>query len=578
MLGSNRVIISGSPPQKIPDPIHSSTSWGKWSVQTLKNMPSDLFVLASRIIGTCFCFSLSTVAFLGHTFVGAPLKLVGSMCFGYEVDVLGPVYRALYEIPKTIINPDLLRTYNVLMGKEELAAVEQKHDGSKTILSQSHRTSGGDTIYEQTVIEEKSWMSCNAVRDSLKKASSVVAWLADLKPCIPNLMQHRVIDGTGKVISQTARFGAITDPRYGYYSLKDLKIIAKELESFKRSNHLVELKNRLYKPGEKIEKKLAENPKAVEYLEESKRQLNSIKTLKDVQKIIDERTAWCGSQFLQLLTSQIENNVNSINELQDNKPFKMINLSLVHEDAKIEKAGLMHDERVIRNDMKKTFRAFADYSIEFDEVCKEPKIDRNKKVIRMPRPDGLKQSVHKVQFKPVLFNISIQKKIANTKSQKQLNEQALKNLGVASPINDPDFNFFFDKKKLTSEDASHLMSILRREYPLSVFSVNCYSGKDRTGEVVAKDAQQNTEKWFIDSHLDNSESPLIAKKKALNVPSMGAIYTTSLSAKVVEYNTGVRFLKIVPLFMPDKIKGCKQCGSYAIGYFRALLLGNKIAD
>ena len=188
------------------------------------------------------------------------------------------------------------------------------------------------------------------------------------------------------------------------------------------------------------------------------------------------------------------------------------------------------------------------------------------------------------------FNISISKDQTNTKDQREINKEAFAELEKLKILRTVEFETLktniLTKKQLSYQEALQMLQLLRESGISS--GIMCYSGKDRTGVIVANLARIITEKA-----LNNSSS------------TMGSINARSLAVSVSDYNavnpyendtsvdsttaildqnsttqqeiytpTKITFLKLGPNVQDSRLKKCQQILHVAVGYLK----GTNIAD
>lgn len=574
----------------------------------LQNVPSqNIFSrVVKGVLLTTLAVPVASVAYGLYT-AGRVIPCGIAKACGYDWHIISPRTKRLIG--------DIAENYKFLIHgykASDILKTESEGDAHKTvILEQRHKVildSGEEEVVEESIryspenssksdskeIYSPTWVSCNYTRDLLTEKSTD-EFFEELKPIIPNLAVRSVKVGEeSREIEESARgdetaqlvgaeattdlsftmcqCGAITDARYGNVSLPDLEKIENELITSKRTSLRVSSQSEDIKPEEGDETFLeglksqltkeadkAEG-KAKEYAQKSLNQLEGIETLESAQNIKKERVEWLGKQFCQLLSLQLENMDDSgLETKSDTKPhdeLSMVGVGLLHDKAKTEKAGLIHNERVMKEDTDAIYKKFNGATVEFITQG-DPRIafkdDGSVEKVFLYKPENCKITSKEITIKASYMNISIDKDTENTEEQKAINRAALENLGLE---NDKDFAFLLNNTYLTEDDALKLANLLAEKRPNVRLTISCYSGKDRTGQLGAKLAKSQTEKQL-----------------KCRAPTMGSLGPDSLVVKAIEHNTGRAEVKLGIWH-----RGWSDTVDIIDGYVSALLSGKSGAE
>ncbi len=236
---------------------------------------------------------------------------------------------------------------------------------------------------------------------------------------------------------------------------------------------------------------------------------------------------------MQYLRFQIDNSPKQVTE----GILTLIDLSLIHDKPTMEKAGLMHDEKVIKEDMSAIYDRFHDSTVNFFEPSSSEncRIDysQGKPVIYLPKPKSMENISESLTLKTAYFNVGIEKNQKNTEAQQGLNAKALEHLGFGS--SDERFAFLREKKTLSDDDAVLLMKLLRENSQNAVFGIHSYSAKDRTSLIGGKDAGGITEKTLTEK-----------RNRPVSAVTLGRMGSDSLAVAAIEKNTGKMEVKLDP--------------------------------
>jgi hypothetical protein len=582
--------ISGIPPNQPQLPSSPEVSEGKCEshktsynpslTQETPNQELSLYEktalavnnLALRIFGT-----VATVAAFGiHLTVGIVRT------FALDSEGIKSSFKAAWNaINMTFQNlkdPSSEKIVSALLGESiKDVNIETSSEGVTT-LSQSHSSDDGKNEIEESIrMDQKKWVNCNFTRSEYEGVESFKAYADTLESNIPNLAVHQVKvsskDANGpQTVFSCIRSGAITDARYGVFSLKDLTELKESADNEVKFNQKI---GQLVAKIDGLRRKGESNPKALEYLDASKTLLENLREVKNPQPLLDERIEFLKPQFAQLLTKHIQNF--DASKLEEGSTFTVAQLGLIHPESKIEKEGIIHDEKVIQEDTHELLKLLNERPIQVDNESSEISIEKD--VIKVPRAmfQNLNDEVKNLTLNSFYMNISIQDNKENTEGQKAINQHVIYTFGhEALGISEELKNKITSKKELSQEDALELLESFQVK-GLST-GVMCYSGKDRTGFIVAELAKRVTENKINSS-----------------VGSMGSIVAGSLAVAVADFNQAnpkdkkgtfveqrsqkyefenITFLKLKLDALGTISKAIQQAANYVFGYLR----GQKAAD
>lgn len=236
----------------------------------------------------------------------------------------------------------------------------------------------------------------------------------------------------------------------------------------------------------------------------------AIRDARDPEAAYRERHTLLEHLFLRMLQAQVEDKGELGEELN------LVQLSLLNPiKSQLDRSGWMHDEKNAMIDMAEIFREMNGKTIVIGQGG--PKVDGD--VIYLPKGEALEPT----RLNAVFVNMSVQGHTKNDGRQYLINQAAADELRAR----DPEL-----ARLLTQKDSSYRVAeqIAERALKLngSALTINCASGKDRTGAVCSRLILKSLPKELYESSKDMVFDP------------------NSASARVVKDNTSVVVLKIDP--------------------------------
>ncbi len=301
--------------------------------------------------------------------------------------------------------------------------------------------------------------------------------------------------------------------------------------------------------------------------------LNELRTLEDQ---IQTRQQFVDQLMLQRLGSALEST--SFSDRTGNTLLLSQN-SLMDEKVEKTKQGFVHSEKNFILDMKSAFSDFQGKPIEFSSNIDKPQVirdlDGNIEKIVYPesqKPSGISPNVNTIGIHTCLFNVSVQGNIKNMESDtgainkdglKDLEAYAEKKFGKNSPehlaaknelaqiekeLKAPStikgkVKAFFGLAPSQYDVAARLVLLQNRlAGNQGSIGINCFSGKDRTGELVAETMKQFTLQTVFSK--DSSEGVEKAQNEASKTLAKGLHDPKSITRQIARENVGVNALKI----------------------------------
>ncbi len=226
--------------------------------------------------------------------------------------------------------------------------------------------------------------------------------------------------------------GILHDPRNGFTSLKELQEIKKEIDQG-NSKPLDKKVTELEKRMKKLNKK-GGTTKQIEALEFALQQFKIVNNITDkderlkiLGKIIKDRKDFLASQFICLLMTQIDNNMDSIEKLKNGEDFTLFHLALLNIKKKeFKENGWGHFEENMMQDMYAIFKEFDGYTLVFDGTG--PFDDADTKTIYCPELKDVNRELKKIKLSTIFMNTSVQGHKKNDGSQAEINTEALNKL------------------------------------------------------------------------------------------------------------------------------------------------------
>lgn len=446
------------------------------------------------------------------------------------------------------------------------------------------------TRVEGSTTQGKTWASSASYRKLLGSTGSLKSANEQYIPACVNLRTQVVTKPDGSIASSINRSGAISDYRNGSTNLDDMKsarevlknvyswdqVPASAQQTVNKTLNQAAISDHMAANKGAINKDLAES-----FLENLKKENTPQQALKKLESAIVDREFVLENQALQDLVAHfdaIQTNGGSIDDQVNKNSSILFGRVSMLDGIKQPVLGQFElNEKNQMLDMKAIYQTLNGKDMVFDG--KGPFID-NDGAIHMPfRVEGENGPVSK-PLNAIFFNISAQGNVQNEGPQKEINEDALKQVNVL--VNEACKNLVISGH---SDDAVQLMTdfmslkndleqgvtsgFLTAEKAMdlmldcnSLVSINCFSGKDRTGLLAAK--RTLTELNHVMDGMELSET----QKQALTARfGRQLLDNSSVACLVVADNTGHRALKIstfdLDMLMGNKatadwLRGCSQ--------------------
>jgi hypothetical protein len=331
--------------------------------------------------------------------------------------------------------------------------------------------------------ERECWLNSNYFRHLLRRSSSFEKAIESYIAAPINMRHHTVNIGDGNPWS-FYRVGIISDMSNGFTNLKELKALRGD-EKLRGEK------------VEEVEKEKAKNKKQKQSLKYALKELGSQVA---ITAAIKKRKKILASQFLLLLSAQIEKNPSLI----DGGEFNLAHVALLNpQKHDFDKSGWMHDEENEALDMAEIFEEFNGVKISFESArSKTPRYDEDVRgkitTVYLPKPSGIKDG--ECTLRTFFSNICVQSvsgsnfykksifcdgESDNTGAQKNINDKTLTRLGgVFSNINGR-LNTNAGKGTSTYAVAEELCTKMLERGNIAL-SFGCLSAKDRTGFVAGR--------------------------------------------------------------------------------------------
>lgn len=257
-----------------------------------------------------------------------------------------------------------------------------------------------------------------------------------------------------------------------------------------------------------------------------------------------ERQERLDEQMLQRLTSAFY-----ADRPQGGK-YLLCQMSLLDETIDKNKNGFAHNEKNFMLDSAYTYERFNGATIHFSSEAEKPSFvegDKGKIAqVIIPWPKEKNPIPQDTTLTSIFFNQSVQGETDNNKlvEQKRINEDAIRHLEKFTP----------DDKKATLTGLKNRLNDTNSSYELArdillfakslggSIGVNCFSGKDRTGELITQVIKKHITDRAAESgiKLSRAETQKIAK----NLHS-----DKGIARQVAFLNVGVAALKIKKIFI-----------------------------
>ncbi len=267
-------------------------------------------------------------------------------------------------------------------------------------------------------------------------------------------------------------------------------------------------------------------------------------------------------QMVQYVSNQVGAHLVDITDPAGNKaPFltgtlQITQVSMLDPKTKQDKKGLKKSEANQMRDMAEIFRMFNDKQIVFVDGLEAPFYSEHEGVIKLPKPKVANipnaQLDRPLTLSCTFFNINVHGK--DNGELKQINKEALdnlqKNLKQIEPlassglkISQLQTRYKAIKNRIekgeTTFDLAKEIILLQNDMQGAV-GANCMSGKDRTGYLLARIADDQLSKE-IDLRENLSDQEKDVMKKLLRRDLMSQ---NGMASEVVWQNTYFRFLKL----------------------------------
>lgn len=416
----------------------------------------------------------------------------------------------------------------------------------------------------------KTWAASGSYRKILAKKNSIDEANKNFPPVCINLRSHEVLDENDTRLSSLNRSGALSDYSYGHTNLSELELYLNFLESKENeyeNKTFGYLKNRAdgVKPGFKISM-FQEECISIEnilkpYLADLCLQTNisdylylleTSKVKEILEKVFVERRASLQNQFLCTLVLHFER-VNKDkglqNYLKDLNTIVLARLSLLdtEKEQKTTTNGFfIINERNQVKDMHAIYAFFNDKTVIFDGTG--PYIDTNDG-IHVPFNIEENNEFISKKIECLFTNISIQGSIDNTNVQKEINSTACQIL--KNKIENYSFFSLESKKdyyklheKILNAEKIDIKEAIKLIYWFNLISalidVSCFSGKDRTGYILAEITSGILRKKINSSKNEKKTN----EKKTMDNFNKQLLGEEGIASKVVKENTGCSSLKL----------------------------------
>jgi len=268
--------------------------------------------------------------------------------------------------------------------------------------------------------------------------------------------------------------------------------------------------------------------------------------MQQLDVLVADREEVVNTQVLQDISLHLD--TISDNELKADQPLLMSRMSMLDPTKDPVKDGDFYlNEKNQMRDMEASYRALNGKELVFDG--KGPFIDDEGRV-HMPQEklsdDG--RPIQK-QIDTLFLNVSTQGLMSNEPPQRELNRAAMRRLYQIAIKNDLGKEVLervsilqrrleIDRESNfeLAEDISRLLLDMGAKH-----SINCFSGKDRTGALGAQ---------LIYSQAINGIPPETSEGKRKLLERSVAKHVLHTATEVVRDNTGFRALKVAPLYLP----------------------------
>ncbi len=371
----------------------------------------------------------------------------------------------------------------------------------------------------------KTWIGSNDFRDMAKRYALDMGEMTAAG--LVNARNHTVTtrNADNRVINSRTihRSGAIADFNEGqklFELQKKLDVLLKELKEIKKAGvgrdkrglerqkslkeaeiALLQAEIKSLKKGttlETMEAKLKEINKQIASSNDPSEALKAKRA--SLIRDIAERRGVLQDQFLQLLSSQYAEAVKKAKG-DPSKPlsetFVLTQMSLLSPEKVKNMPGFIQNEATFMKDMAHIFKEFQDAKIAFGPPA--PSVSSDGRTVRLPREADV-QYPPKVTLKTLFFNVSVQDGTKNTGVQQEINKKAFAQLHeLASGLEDSKekttllakikaLEAELNKNGGSYEIAAQILKLAQEISEVCKFGlgegVNCFSGKDRTGELI----------------------------------------------------------------------------------------------
>lgn len=369
-----------------------------------------------------------------------------------------------------------------------------RHDLHEMLV---HKTDDEASKIAGLGLKGKKFLDSNYFRDLIKDKGYQKAAEEYLSAPINMRTQSLRKEGENAVECQFMRMGAFTDLRNGFTNLKELKELQKDpMKLALKKRELAELQGKVKNEDQALA------------LERALLELN------DVEKTIQERRAGLQSVFIEMLQQQV------VNKGVEGDRFLLMQLSLLNpEKNKWDETGWMHNEGNAILDMAEMYKEMDGKKIVIGEEA-HPRVTED--AIYLPIGSEKKTVILDAAF----MNFSVQGHTKNDGIQREVNVQAVHVL--ARYANNPAAAPLLDALRGQSSNYKVAENVGMEALKLGALTINCASGKDRTGAVAGRLALKHLPRDYEYKY----------KNQLLD--------SDGVAANVVYDNTKVKVLKVDP--------------------------------
>ena len=447
--------------------------------------------------------------------------------------------------------PDLVFQYEMLEGTEQTVPINvvaqnlrlqtkqiayletqlAQNPGNEAIQSQLRFCHAMENLDHKI---QREWIDTNRARIGLRQVADAALPSA---PVNMNVQSFTSRDTAHHI--QFIRMGAFYAPNDAGYSVDDLKVWLNTTPA-KREVEQAQL-NRRAQEYEQLADRTSNREKRDDHIRRAVclRKEATILIPERLERRIKYHQAYVRDQMMQLVMNHAQLHGDQIQQLADGQTWPIFNLSLMNENLdKIDGSGFIHRERVMMEEMAWVFKEFQGKELVFDG--KGPYMDSEGN-LHMEQDLGGKR----LKIQPVFMNLSVQGSRRIRETQEQINSESIALLLELLPPGDLQERARRLQERLdhheSSFDLANEFAVLAHKAGFPI-SLNCFSGKDRTGAQSSFLVDSTALKEAVEATVPQAERV----NARLSQLSRRLFSKSGVAIHITYRNTETRVLKVMP--------------------------------